>query len=261
MAESQPGRAGGIRALVVDDEAPTRAEMAWLLERDPRVAEVRTADNGAEALRALDQAEVDVVFCDIRMPGLDGMEVARILARFAEPPQVVFVTAYEGHAVDAFELEATDYVVKPVRPERVAEAVRKVVAARSLPGPTPRAPVSPDPVEDERIPVELGGVTSFVRRSDVLYVQAHGDYARLHTADGSHLVRVSLTTLEERWAAAGFARIHRSTLVALPAVTQVRSEAGKSCVVVRGGTELQVSRRHARELRTSLMGLPRQGPA
>ncbi len=228
-----------------------------MLEQDERIGEVRTAANGADALRALDQSPADVLFSDIRMPGLDGMELARVLARFTERPQIVFVTAYEQHAVDAFDVSATDYVVKPVRASRLAEAVRRVVAARSAPaargaGQTPVVP-------DETIPVELGGVTSFVQRSDVLYVQAQGDYARLHTAGGSHLLRVSLTLLEERWAEAGFVRIHRSTLVSLPAITQVRTEAGRSVVVVGDGIELQVSRRHTRDLRERLVRLPRRG--
>ncbi len=254
MATDAP-RTAGLRALVVDDEAPTRAELAWLLEQDGRIGEVRTAANGADALRALDQSPADVLFCDIRMPGLDGMELARVLARFAERPQIVFVTAYEQHAVDAFDVSATDYLVKPVRESRLAEAVRRVVAARTGNAPTPTTPTVPD----ETIPVELGGVTSFVQRSDVLYVQAQGDYARLHTAEGSHLLRVSLTLLEERWAEAGFARIHRSTLVSLPAITQVRTDGGRSIVVVGDGIELQVSRRHTRDLRDRLIRLPRRG--
>lgn len=245
----------GLRALVVDDEAPTRAELAWLLEQDDRVGEVRTAANGADALRALDQSPADVLFCDIRMPGLDGMELARVLARFAERPQIVFVTAYEQHAVDAFDVSATDYLVKPVRATRLAEAVRRVVLARGGSSSSASTPAVPD----ETIPVELGGVTSFVQRSDVLYVQAQGDYARLHTAEGSHLLRVSLTMLEERWAEAGFARIHRSTLVSLPAITQVRTDGGRSVVVVGDGIELQVSRRHSRDLRERLVRLPRRG--
>lgn len=256
MSMERPGPPSpGLRALVIDDEAPTRAEVAWLLEQDERIAQVRTAANGADALRALDQAPADVLFCDIRMPGLDGMELARVLARFSEPPQVVFVTAYEQHAVDAFDLSATDYVVKPVRAARLAEAVRRVVAARGGSFGSTR----PTAEADETIPIELGGVTSFVQRSDVLYVQAQGDYARLHTATGSHLVRVSLALLEERWADAGFARIHRSTLVFLPAITQMRTEGSRSVVIVGDGTELQVSRRHTRDLRDRLIRMPRRG--
>jgi DNA-binding LytR/AlgR family response regulator len=240
----------GLRALLVDDEAPALSELSFLLRRDDRIGQIRTATSGADALRALDAAPVDVVFCDIKMPGLDGMDLARVLARFAQRPQVVFVTAYDAHAVDAFEVRATDYVMKPVRAERLAEAVRRVLAARTDAGDQGPAP---EVTEDETIPVELGGTTTFLQRSRVLYAQAHGDYARLHTRDNSHLVRISLTTLEERWAAAGFVRIHRSTLVALPHISAVRMVHGR-CTVQLGETELQVSRRHTRELRERLMG-------
>jgi DNA-binding LytR/AlgR family response regulator len=235
-----------LRALVVDDEAPAREELLWLLGRDARIARVRAASSASEALLALDTEPVDVVFCDIKMPGLGGLDLARVLGRFAQPPLVVFVTAYDEHAGDAFDLRATDYVRKPVRPERLAEAVRRVVQAVGN-GPEP----GPEP-EDETIAVELGGITRFVQRSQVRYVEAQGDYARLHTASSNHLVRIPLTTLEERWADAGFVRIHRSTLVALQHVDEIRIDAGR-CSVRLGDRVLQVSRRHTRELRDRLV--------
>ena len=239
-------RPGCLRALVVDDEAPALAELAWLLRQDDRIGVVATASGTAEALRALDSQEVDVVFCDIKMPGLDGIELARVLARFSQRPQVVFVTAYDMHAVDAFELAATDYLMKPVRAERLAEAVRRVIEASE--GAEPGEPVA----TDETIPVELGGVTRFVNRSAVRYVEAQGDYARLHTSEGSHLIRVPLSTLEERWGAMGFVRIHRSTLGSLHHVDEVRVDGGR-CTVHLGDDVLAVSRRHTRELRDRLV--------
>ena len=243
-----------LRALLVDDETPALSELAFLLRQDDRIGEIRTAASGADALRALDTHPVDVVFCDIKMPGLDGMDLARVLARYAERPQIVFVTAYDAHALEAFEVRATDYVMKPVRGERLNEAVRRVVAARAAG--TPDAPATGSapstlPV-DETIPIELGGVTTFIQRSQVLYARAHGDYARLHTSTASHLVRISLTTLEDRWSAAGFVRIHRSTLISLPQVTEVRMDRGR-CSVRLGEVELQVSRRHTRDLRGRLL--------
>ena len=238
-----------LRALVVDDEAPALEELSWLLRQDHRIAEVVTASSGADALRSLDAGDIDVVFSDISMPGLDGMELARVIARFVERPQVVFVTAHDQHAVDAFAVDAADYVMKPVRKDRLAEAVRRVVAAVEPGGAAPQGAGEP---EDETIPVELAGVTRFITRSQVRYAQAQGDYARLHTATGSHLVRIPLSTLEERWAAAGFVRIHRSTLVSLSHVKEVRMEHGR-CSVVLDDAELQVSRRHTRELRDRLL--------
>jgi DNA-binding LytR/AlgR family response regulator len=181
-------------------------------------------------------------------------------------PQIVFVTAHDQHAVDAFALAATDYVMKPVRPERLSEAIRRVVRAQHekattvVPGGTGSVGAgpgdgAPPPVEDETIPVELGGVTRFITRTQIRYAQAHGDYARLHTDTGSHLVRVPLSVLEERWADHGFVRIHRSTLVALPHVSEVRMDHGR-CSVLVGAVELQVSRRHTKQLRDTLLRRP-----
>jgi DNA-binding LytR/AlgR family response regulator len=236
-----------LRVLVVDDEGPALDELQYLLQQDGRVGEVLACDSATEALRTLHEREVDALFLDIQMPGLTGLELAQVLKRFQRPPPVVFVTAHEAHAVDAFELRAVDYVLKPVREERLAEAVRRVIEGGDH---------APTPVEDVHIPVELGGVTRFVERSDVTYVEAHGDYARLHTEDGrAHLIRVPLTTLEEEWAGAGFVRIHRSLLVSIPHVTEIRMESGR-CTVAVGprdrSTELQVSRRHTRQLRELL---------
>ena len=249
---------GGLTALVVDDELPALSDLGYLLGRDDRVEEVITASSGTEALQVLDVRDVDVVFSDISMPGLDGMALARVISRFSVRPQIVFVTAHDEHAVDAFAVDATDYVMKPVRAERLSEAIRRVVAAQSEKGtgmPSAAGEPAPPVVEDETIPVELGGVTRFISRSQIRYAQAHGDYARLHTSTGSHLVRVPLSVLEERWAEFGFVRIHRSTLVALPHVTEVHMDHGR-CSVVVGTVDLPVSRRHTKDLRDTLLRRP-----
>jgi len=238
----------GLRILVVDDERPALDELGWLLDRDERVGTVLTADSAAEALRVLQEQDVDAVFSDIRMPGLTGLELAQVLRRFREPPCVVFVTAHEQHAVDAFELDVVDYLLKPVRESRLREAIRRVVDAGGAQG-------EPD---DDAIPVELGGVTRFVRRSEVRYVEAQGDYTRLHTPAGNPLIRVPMATLEDEWADAGFVRIHRSHLVALAHVSEVRTDGGRVTVVV-DGEELTVSRRHTRELRDLLVRRARPG--
>jgi DNA-binding LytR/AlgR family response regulator len=248
----------GLVALVVDDELPALSELGYLLGHDDRIGEVITASSGTEALKVLDARDVDVVFSDISMPGLDGMALARVISRFADRPQIVFVTAHDQHAVDAFAVDATDYVMKPVRGDRLGEAVRRVVGQRERAAEAAAAPggeTAAAAVEDETIPVELGGVTRFITRSQIRYAQAHGDYARLHTDSGSHLLRVPLSVLEERWAGFGFVRIHRSTLVSLPHVSEVRMEHGR-CTVVVGRTELQVSRRHTKELRDTLLRRP-----
>lgn len=230
----------GLRVLAIDDERPALDEIAYLLQRDPRVGGVLTCDSATEALRTLQSMEVDAVFLDIQMPGLTGLDLAQVLSQFKNPPPVVFVTAHDEHAVEAFELAAVDYVLKPVREERLAEAVRRVVDSGATPG-----------SQDVQIPVERAGVTRFVNRSEITHVEAQGDYARLHTPGGSHLVRTPLGTLAQDWAAAGFVRIHRSVLVALPHVEEVRTDAGRVSVVV-GGVELPVSRRHTKDLRQVL---------
>jgi DNA-binding LytR/AlgR family response regulator len=233
-----------LRALVIDDEPPARDELVYLLGLDPRVGTVSSADSATEALRRLESERFDVVFSDVRMPGLTGLDLARILAKFADRPAVVFITAYDDTAVDAFELQAVDYVMKPVRPDRLAEAVRRVISP---------AAASPDEDDDETILVELAGVTRFVQRSQVRWVEAQGDYARLHTADGSHLLRAPLSSLEQRWTSAGFVRIHRSTLVALRYVDELKVDSGRWSLRV-AGTDLPVSRRHARAVRDRLAG-------
>jgi DNA-binding LytR/AlgR family response regulator len=245
-----PGPGTTLSALVVDDETPARSELAWLLGTDPRVSRIRAAASSTEALRALDAEQFDVVFCDIRMPGLDGIELARVLSRFAVKPQVVFVTAYDDHAVDAFDVAAIDYLLKPVRPERLAEAVRRAAEAGAGGGGGPGE--GGEAVPDETIAVELGGVTQFVQRSQVRFAVAHGDYVRLHTATSNHLVRITLSTLEERWGSAGFARIHRSTLVALAFIDEVHIDEGR-CAVRLGNRILPVSRRHSKALRDRLV--------
>lgn len=230
--------------LVVDDEQPAVDELAYLLAQDPRIGEVRTCTSATEALQRLQEGDLDAVFLDIQMPALNGLELAGVLNRFRQPPAVVFVTAHDEHAVAAFDLRAVDYVLKPVRAERITETVTRIAGDGA--GATSSQP------EDLQVAVELGGVTRFVRRSEITHVEAQGDYARLHTGDGSHLVRIPLTQLEEEWAPARFVRIHRSLLVNLGHVTELRSDAGRCSVVVGAGTELGVSRRHTRQLKDLL---------
>ncbi|QIX28241.1 response regulator transcription factor [Nocardioides sp. JQ2195] len=231
-----------LKALVIDDERPALDEITFLLERHPDVASVRAVDSATEGLRILQESEIDVIFLDIQMPGLTGVELAQVLTRFRNPPPIVFVTAHEQHAVDAFELRALDYVLKPVREERLAEAVRRVVEGSAQPATT----------SDEQIAVERGGVTRFVHRGDITHVEAQGDYARLHLADDSYLLRTPLTQLEEQWGPAGFLRIHRSLLVALAHIKEVHMEGGRCTVRVGNGTDLVVSRRHTPALRDLL---------
>jgi len=247
-----------LTVLAVDDEKPALDELAFLLRAQDAVGDIRTAGDATTALRILRDGEIDAVFLDINMPGLDGLELAGILANFASPPQVVFVTAHDDRAVAAFDLGAVDYLLKPLREERLAESVRRIVEGRRR-----RVVAGPAAPTDEVIPVELGGITTLVHRSSVEWVEADGDYARLHTADGSHLVRIPISALETRWADAGFLRVHRSYLVALPRVTGIRTVGNGLVVCLRAHgdhppVELPVSRRHTRMLKDRLVRAPKQ---
>lgn len=240
---------GTLEVLVVDDEEPALADLAYLLRQHPRIGSVVTASDATEALRRLRDGSFAAVFLDIRMPGLDGLELARVLSRFARPPEIVFVTAFEQHAVEAFELQAVDYLLKPVRPERLSDAIRRLGA--------PARPVS---VGDDpnRIAVETGGRTRMVERDAIRFVEASGDYVRLHTADGAFLVRVPISSLEETWRDAGFVRVHRRYLIPLRHVSELRARNGGGYDLVVAGQVIPVSRRHARELRDRLARSSRQ---
>lgn len=242
-----------MRVLVLDDEKPALDELVYLLESDERVDSVTGCNVATDAVAELRAAAYDAVFLDIAMPGLSGLDLAAVIGRAPTPPAIVFVTAHAEHAVEAFELHAVDYLLKPVRTERLREAVRRILEGRvSTSSTTGRAdhqqggPVAPD-----AIAVELGGVTRFVQRADVLFVEVQGDYSRLHTAAGSHLVRLPISALEERWREHGFVRIHRSLLVALPHVDAIEETAGRLTVRV-GQRELPVSRRLTPALREQL---------
>jgi DNA-binding LytR/AlgR family response regulator len=229
-----------INVLVADDELPAVEELAYLLGRDDRIGVIHRASSGSEALRALATQSVDAVFLDIHMPAVSGLDIARAIARSSNPPAVVFVTADEECALEAFELAAVDYLLKPVRSERLARSVGRISELLRDGGPAP-----------EMITVDQGGTTRMIRRDDVTYVQAQGDYARLHTADASYLIRVPLADLEQQWAEAGFIRTHRSYLVALKHVTSMKLAADKPSVTVAGAS-LPISRRHLPTVREKL---------
>ena len=232
-----------IDVLVADDERPALDELVHLLRTDARIGAIVTASSGAEALRLLSERAVRIAFLDIHMPGLGGMELARALLALAEPPAVVFVTADDARAVEAFELRAADYLLKPVRIERLRQAVGRVVEVAE----------APTPGDDEMLPVTIGSVVRFVRRSEVRWVQAQGDYSRLHTGDGAgHLVRTPISELETRWADAGFLRIHRSSLVRTAAVTEARLSGTEPAVSI-GAVSLPVSRRLVPTVRDALL--------
>jgi DNA-binding LytR/AlgR family response regulator len=224
-----------MRVLAVDDERPALDDLA----RELRAAgaTVETAVSGEDALQALTSAHYDAVFLDVRMPGLDGVELARVLRRFASPPALIFVSAYESAAVEAFELRALDYLLKPVSRARLEEALGRVVQ---------RPP--------EVVAVDVpGGGTRLVQRADIHYLQAQGDYVRVVTGDGRFLVRGTLGEIERRWEPHGFHRVHRRFLVNLRRAVEVRPQLnGTALLYLADGAELPIARREVAELRRRL---------
>lgn len=246
--------AAGLHVLAVDDELPALADLVWLLDAQPAVGQVDTANDATEALRLLQAAPYDAVFLDIRMPGLTGLELARVLGRYAAPPAVVFVSAFDSHAVEAFEVAAADYLLKPVSAERLEVALGRIGEAALAPG------VPPAPAADDLavIPVEVGGSTKLVDRDAVRYVEASGDYVRLHLGAASHLVRIPMSALQEQWQHHGFVRVHRRYLVALRYVSELKAESSGGYAVLVAGVEIPVSRRHSRDLKDRLVRAARR---
>lgn len=231
--------------LAVDDEVPALDELSYLLHASELVGPVELASSATEALRRLRDNRFDVVLLDIKMPGLDGLELARVLGRFSHPPAVVFVTAHEEHALDAFDVGAVGYLLKPLDQERLGRVLQRAAGgARQV-------------ALDETVPIESGGRITLVSRQEIAWVESCGDYVRLRLSDGrTHLLRTSMSVLEEEWS--DFARVHRSFLVSLREIRELRTQGSHTSIVV-AGHELPVSRRHLRDLRDRLLRQARPG--
>ena len=232
-----------IRALLVDDEAPARSELRYLLAAHGEVQVVGEAATADEAVELTRDLRYDVVFLDVEMPGATGLDAAPRVRDRRDPPAVVFVTAHAEYAVDAFAVEAFDYLLKPVDPDRLARVVERLRER----GQENAAPV-------DKVPVVGGGRTELLDHDQIHYVQADGDYSRVHTYDRSYLSTASLGELEERLGTR-FARIHRSYLVNLAKVAGVRrssSDRFRLQLADEAKTELDVARRQSREIRDRL---------
>ena len=201
-----------LRTLIVDDEALARSRLRTLLGdcSAPAATVVAEAADGEQALRRLDQGDLDLVLADIHMPGIDGIEMVRALRHMSHAPAVVFVTAHATHAVTAFELEAVDYLTKPVRAERLQQALQK--AERYLKD--QRAPLA-EP--QDVLLIQDRGRTERVPLSEILYLKSELKYLTVRTASRSHIFDGSLAELEERYPAR-FVRVHRNALVARAAI-------------------------------------------
>jgi DNA-binding LytR/AlgR family response regulator len=240
----------GLRVLAVDDERNALDDLAWMLDASELVADVHTASSGSEAMQKVGTTAYDAIFLDVRMPGLDGVGLARVLRRFAQPPALVFVTAYESAAVEAFALRAADYLMKPVARARLDEALRRV-AEPSAPAPE-AAPAQPGEDESDVVPVDnlRGGGTRLVPRASILYLQAHGDYVRIVTDDGQFLLRARLADIERRWERFGFVRVHRGYIANLKRAVEVRPLFnGTAVLVFAGGATVPIARRQVAAMR------------
>jgi len=239
-----------LRALLVDDERLARVELRELLSSSPHVKVVGEADSVTSALARIEELRPELLFLDVQMPGEGGFE---LLARLPERPfQVIFVTAHDTHALRAFEVNALDYLLKPVHPDRLARAVERLVAReQGKPAPA-QGPTRPKLTEADVLFLENGAKSRFVRVEQLVCLCGAGDYVELVTADGQRTLSPRpLKEWELRLPERTFARIHRSALVNLTFVERVdRGLSGGGDVYLRGlEAPLPLSRSHASALR------------
>jgi two-component system LytT family response regulator len=224
-----------LRTLIVDDEPIARDLLRTLLARQTGVEVIGECADGPAALAAIESVPTDVVLLDVQMPGMSGLDVAARLDGAARPA-IVFVTAHEEHAVSAFELQSIDYLLKPVDPERLAQALDR--CRRTQVG-LPR----------DRLVVRYGDRRIPLRWEDVVWVESAGNYVTIHVPGEEYLLRTSLAALSDRLRGRGFARIHRRTLVNVSRITSIQPAGhGDFRVLVPGGQVLTMSRRYRAEL-------------
>lgn len=232
-----------LKALVVDDEAPARSELRFLLEEAGGIEVVGEASNAPEALQLIKAIPYDVVFLDIDMPALSGMRLAEVLGTLDRQPAIIFVTAHSEHAVKAFEVAAADYLVKPVEVERLRTAIDRL------------RPSEETPARVERIPVEKGGRKLLLQVDDIYYVMAKDDYSYIYTAEERYLSTVSLAQLESRLESRGFFRVHRRFVVNLAQVKEIVPMYGGTMLLTlkdKAGTQVPASRRRVPMLKRAL---------
>jgi DNA-binding LytR/AlgR family response regulator len=238
-----------LRALIVDDEPLVRSELMHAVAE--AAADVRTTEavTALEALAQLQKEPYDVVFLDIRMPGLSGLEAITVINEIPARPQVVFVTAHGHHALDAFEHQAADYLLKPVSVERLRKTLERVRARRVSGARTPSG------FSLSRFPVERDGRTLLVSSKDVRFVSARGHDVSVHLFDGDYRFRGTLGECAARLEQHGFLRVHRAYLVNPEHILEVRPFFTGSYVLVtddKARSEVPVSRAYAKGLRDSL---------
>jgi two-component system LytT family response regulator len=248
-----------LRVMVVEDHVLARERLVGLLQEHPGVEVVAACEHGLEAVERIPAVEPDLVFLDVQMPEMSGFDVIDAITVERMPP-VVFVTAFDSYALRAFEVHAFDYLLKPFGRERlgrVVERARRGLPRRSETQTRLNALLGAPEVagQRERLVVRSGGRVLFIRREEVEWVEADGNYARLHTSKGPLYVRERMTDLEQRLGPA-FARIHRSSLVNLHGVLELQLvRGGDYDVVMRSGVRLRVTRLHRPTLEARLQRL------
>jgi len=241
--------------LAVDDEQTQLEDLARLLRGSIYVEGVECAFGGHDALVKASAQQYDAIFLDVRMPNLDGLELARVLRRFACPPQLVFVSAYDTAAVDAFELHALDYLRKPISRRRVEEALERVVKAIEAGALDNESGVaraqSRVPTEHDTVAVASarGGSIRLIARSSILYAQSNGDFVRLVNDDGRYLLRNTLAEIQHRWEQFGFVRVHRQYVANLNRAVELSPRLGGTAdLMFDDGQTIPIARRHVAEL-------------
>ncbi len=237
-----------MKCLVVDDEPLARQRLIRLLDASGEWDVCGEAGNGEQALQEVQQSQPDLVLLDIRMPGMDGLETARHIAQLENPPAVVFTTAYGDHALEAFETQAVDYLLKPIHPERLQQALEKAGRLSQ----TQLQELQQAQVGDSRthLCARNRGNLELVPLTEVVYLQADSKYVTVRSPARRILIEESLKSLEEEFAGR-FLRIHRNALVAVAAIRGLEKDVeGHCCVVLDGVDErLEVSRRMLPEVR------------
>ena len=236
-----------LRAMIVDDEAPARSELKYLLEETGRVDSITEASSAREAVEKLMEGRPDVMFLDISMPKTSGMQLAEALHKLKNPPAVDFVTAYSEYALEAFDVNAVDYLMKPVETDRLNQALDKV---QSMAKPQVQSHASV-----ERIPVEKGGRKVLVPIDQIRYIEAKDDYSCIYTDTERYLSTISLARLENELTPHGFFRVHRGYIVNLQYVEDVEVlPSGILQLGVNGieGKKISVSRRRVVQLKRAL---------
>ncbi len=240
-----------MRALVVDDEPLVRSELVYALGKVAGDIEITEAADAVAALRELAGAAYDVVFLDINLPRLTGLEATKVINALPSPPQVVFVTAHETHALDAFDLAAFDYVVKPVSQARLAQTVERLRALR----PNGASALHPTDALPSRIALEDGERTRLVKVAEIRYVQANGHVVTARVFDGDLRWKGSLAEAAARFEPAGFLRVHRAYLVNPERVVEVEPFFGGSYLLRvddKARSEVPVSRNYLPAVRKAL---------